>query len=1215
MKTLLRAIAVVSLLLPFVHAKAQQFSISAGSINTCSGVIEDTGGPTGTYGNNENFTLVVCPDTPGDAISLNWIIFDLSQQLPQPIDRMRIWDGNSTAADFLGEYTGTQLQGLISSATIYNTSGCLTLQFTSNGGGVGNFAAGITCYTPCERPTAVAIMSEPTTPAMVCVGEEITFDGTGSYPAAGFNIVEYNWSFADGTTVNSPTATHSFSTPGQYMVQLNLVDDNGCVNSNMVDLEVLVSTTPNFSGTVESMETCLGAIVDLHGVVQPTTWTGMPEANFGDGVYLPDDLGIPFTSDLVFTQFEPGQSVNTTDDILSICTNMEHSFLGDLAVQVTCPNGQTMVIHQQGGGGTYIGGANDTDNGNNPVPGECWQYCWSASATWGTWAESASSGTTPHVMPGGNPSSNALIPGTYSPVQPFTNLIGCPLNGTWTFTVTDLWGADNGFLCDWSINFDPALIPDTAQFTPVLGSSIDSLGWSGPFLTSDPGDPTEAQATPNVAGSFDYTFHVTDNFGCTYDTTITVTVAPQMEVDAGPALTLCNDSLPMAGAITANGPPNTCNWTVTLYDNWGDGWNGNGSITVTVDGVGTNYYLPTGMQQTVPLTVSSGASISVAFNPGSWNDENSFTLFNDLGVAVYTSPNNPPAGMNWSGTVQCGGAPPVTYAWLPTSGLADPSDATSMVWVTSPTWYFLSVHPTGSPDCAVLDSVLVSPPPQLDPGEDGTAVVCVSSPTFLMTDSLGGTPDPGGSWAANGGAVPDNFAPSNYAPGSYSFTYTVTTPGGCMATSQLEVTVKPDTDPTCCGVPDAGPADVSCDLTIGLHATPGNTGVGEWSGPPGAVFTNNQSPITTVTMPSGSGGSHWFYWRENDGVYCNTVDSVLMTFTDPIVPTFTVTDAICFTYCDGTASATVSGGNAGNGFTYAWSAGTPGTGPDNVEGLCAGDHQLTITDDNGCTGTGSFTIMEPVQLQIDSTATVPVTCSGYCDGQVLIFDGEAVEFSFNNGAAWGSSPVLEGVCEGVYQLLIRDAAGCLANSSVTVTGPPPVIADFVWGPKPSTVEDPTIFFQSTGTGAQTYLWDIAGLATSSNADTVFTFTNEVPGIYRVCLSAFNYNQCIDSVCQFVEIMDVLEPYVPNAFTPDGNGVNDVFFMSTNVRTITDFEMLIYDRWGQLVFSTTDPYQPWIGSRNNSGEVLSSGVYVYRIRYAVKNLQTKREFLGHVTLLK
>lgn len=1092
--------------------EAQQFNINSGSVTSCSGVIEDTGGPTGTYGNNENHTLTVCPDVPGDAISLNWIIFDLNQQLPQPTDRMRIWDGDNTSAPFLGEYTGTQLQGLISSATIYNFSGCLTLQFTSNLAGVGNFAAGITCYTPCERPTAVATMSEPGPPAMVCVGEEITFDGTGSYAAPGFNIVEYNWLFDDGSTQNAPTVTHSYDTPGEYMVQLNLVDDNGCVNSNVVDLQVLVSTTPSFAGTIENVETCLGATVDLDAVVAPVTWTGLPEANFGDGVFLPDDLGIPFNSDLVFTQFEPGQLLNTTDDLLSICANMEHSFMGDLVVQVSCPNGQTTILHQQQGGGTYLGGANDND-GSNPVVGECWQYCWSADATLGTWAQSAANGSSPNVMPGGTPSGNALIPGTYSSVQPLSNLVGCPLNGTWTFTITDLWGADNGFLCDWSLTFDPSIIPDTTQFTPVLGSSIDSAGWTGPFLVTDPTNALSAQATPTGPGTYDYHFNVTDNFGCTYDTTITITIDPQMVVDAGPAITLCNDSVPMAGAITANPDP------------------------------------------------------------------------------------------------------PIAYQWTPATGLANPNSPTSMVWVTTPTWYYLSAAPSSNADCAVIDSVLVSPPPQLDPGEDGSAIVCESSPVFLMTDSLEGTPDLGGVWTSPTGSAPNNFTPLNNAPGTYTFTYTVTTPTGCMGTSELEVTVIPDTDPTCCGIPDAGPAAYSCNLSIALSATPGNTGVGEWSGPPNAVFVNAQSAQTTVTMPPGGGGSHWFYWRENDGAYCNTVDSVLITLTDAIVMDFTTTDAVCFSYCDGTAQVAVTGGNVADDFTYAWSGGTPGPSPTQVSGLCAGSYQLTLTDDNGCTATDSLLINEPVLLQIDSMASSPVTCSGDCDGEVVIHDAEAISYSFNGGAEWTTDPLLVDACEGLYQLRIRDAAGCLGIGSIMVTGPPPVEADFEWGPTPATVENPILYFHSTSTGAQTYLWDIAGLASSTSPDTSFLFDEKVPATYTVCLTAFNYNLCMDSTCYDVVIEDVLEPYIPNAFTPNGDDKNDVFLMSTNIEVITTFSMLVYDRWGQLVFSTEDPYEPWLGSRNNSGQVLPSGTYVYRIRYEIADREINRELMGHVTLLR
>ncbi|MFN3876496.1 MAG: PKD domain-containing protein, partial [Flavobacteriales bacterium] len=432
----------IALALRPIPSAAQQYSITEGIIDACAGVLEDSGGPASQYGNNENYTAVICPTTPGDGISLTWAVFNLSQAGPQNTwDRILIWDGNNTGATFLGEYTGSSLLGLVVSATTFNPTGCLTVQFISNNTGTGDFAASISCFTPCDRPVAVASMSEPG-PALVCQGEVISFDGTLSYAAPGFNIVSYTWVFDDGATATGPTASHSYSEPGEYIVQLNLVDDNDCVNSNVVDLQILVSTTPSFVGTTESLETCLGATVDLTAVATPVTWTGLPDANFGDGVYLPDDVGQPFTSEIAFTQFNPGQVLSNPNDLESICVSMEHSFMGDLVLSVTCPNGQVIIMHQQGGGGTYIGGANDTDNNANPSPGDCWDYCWAPNAPNGTFSQCAAFGPTPNVMPGGTPSNNALIPGTYSTVQPWSNLQGCPLNGTWTFTSLDLWGAD-----------------------------------------------------------------------------------------------------------------------------------------------------------------------------------------------------------------------------------------------------------------------------------------------------------------------------------------------------------------------------------------------------------------------------------------------------------------------------------------------------------------------------------------------------------------------------------------------------------------------------------------------------------------------------------------------------------------------------------------------------------------------------------------------------
>lgn len=380
-------------------ALGQGHAINNGSISTCSGALLDSGGEGASgYSNNEDFTHTICPDTPGGAISLNFITFNLSAAGVAPVDFMAIYDGNGTGAPLLGTWTGNSLQGQVVSASAGNPTGCLTIVFHSNNTGTGVFAASISCYQPCARPTAVADLGGTGT-VKICPGESVTFNSSGSYAATGFNIANRRWDFGDGTVLNNAgtVVNHTYTDPGGYVAQLYLEDNNGCASTNLVDLLVLVGTEPHF-GSITGASGCSGEELCLTGAVDATTWTELPEANLGDGVFLPDNVGSCFTTTLTFDQFGLGQTLTDVNDLLGICVNMEHSFMGDLVIQVISPTGQSVILHQQGGGGTYVGGANDNDNSNNPVIGECWAYCWSPTATWGTWAQSAAGGATPHVI-------------------------------------------------------------------------------------------------------------------------------------------------------------------------------------------------------------------------------------------------------------------------------------------------------------------------------------------------------------------------------------------------------------------------------------------------------------------------------------------------------------------------------------------------------------------------------------------------------------------------------------------------------------------------------------------------------------------------------------------------------------------------------------------------------------------------------------------------
>ena len=121
----------------------------------------------------------------------------------------------------------------------------------------------------------------------------------------------------------------------------------------------------------------------------------------------------------------------------------------------------------------------------------------------------------------GTPVGASINGGNYMPVQPFTNLIGCPLNGNWTIVVTDYLNLDNGYINTWDINFNPNLPGASESFTPT----IVSQGWLSTTGLASTG-ATTATVTPTNVGQNCYTYSATNNFGCTTTQVQCVTVTP-----------------------------------------------------------------------------------------------------------------------------------------------------------------------------------------------------------------------------------------------------------------------------------------------------------------------------------------------------------------------------------------------------------------------------------------------------------------------------------------------------------------------------------------------------------------------------------------------------------------------------------------------------------------------------------------------------------------
>jgi hypothetical protein len=168
-----------------------------------------------------------------------------------------------------------------------------------------------------------------------------------------------------------------------------------------------------------------------------------------------EDETIPcpgYENTLDFSGFSAGQTLTDINKLLGICVNMEHSWMRDIVIYATCPNGTKVMLHDfagRTGGEVYLGEPNDFDSGANPIPGVGYDYCWTPTATNPSWIDYANQ-TNAHTIPAGD----------YQSSESLNAFLGCPLNGGWTIRVEDRWAIDNGYIFKWSVRFDPSIVED-----------------------------------------------------------------------------------------------------------------------------------------------------------------------------------------------------------------------------------------------------------------------------------------------------------------------------------------------------------------------------------------------------------------------------------------------------------------------------------------------------------------------------------------------------------------------------------------------------------------------------------------------------------------------------------------------------------------------------------------------------------------------------------
>ncbi|SDS10232.1 gliding motility-associated C-terminal domain-containing protein [Formosa sp. Hel1_31_208] len=566
-----KALLIIFSIISF-HAFSQDVNMQNGSVTSCSDVFYDSGGPGGAYASNENLVLTICPDSAGQLVQLNFTEF--STQLGA--DVMTIFNGDSVASPAFGTFDGANSPGFVT-ATDDNGSGCLTIQFVSDGTGTTTgWAANISCFTPCQTITS---QIDTATPApngdgyiRVCPGEDITLTGSGNFEFDGTGAT-YEWDLGDGNLIAGQTATFSYAVPGVYIVNLNVRDANtdsdplGCPNTNLINQVIQVATEPDFTGTQAADDTlCFGETTTIDGVVNPVPFVNDCTPPVSGTTFLPDGSGAVYTTCITVDCFESDQLLDDPAQLIEICVNMEHSYSGDLDIKIISPNGQEADLFTQAGGGTYFGGAND-DGSNTPGIGA--DYCFSMSAT--TLLSNANT-----IIAGSNPPNNSWAPGTYLPVESFNALVGSPLNGDWCIEIVDNLTIDNGYVFSWGLNFDPSIQPPELSFTPVIVTE----SWDAdPTITNVTG--STITVAPPTAGTYCYTYRVTDDFGCEYTEEVCITMDEEVVADVTAVINpICNGD---DAVFLITGSPNaTINYTINAGGNQTVVLDGTGSATVTV---------------------------------------------------------------------------------------------------------------------------------------------------------------------------------------------------------------------------------------------------------------------------------------------------------------------------------------------------------------------------------------------------------------------------------------------------------------------------------------------------------------------------------------------------------------------------------------------------------------------------------------------------------
>ena len=679
--------------------------------------------------------------------------------------------------------------------------------------------------------------------------------------------------------------------------------------------------------------------------------------------------------------------------------------------------------------------------------------------------------------------------------------------------------------------------------------------------------------------------------------------------NAADGLAFCFLQVPPVGFINGGGIgiPGTANGLKVVLDTWDNGCGANPELQI-YNGVGygecnagivklTNTggilnFIRGNTYRSVRIIYNNGA-ISLLINnilyltanfPINFNGYMGFTAgtggANDQhsirNVIIYTAQATSNAGLdvqtcpNDNVSIGVANNPAFSYSWSPTIGLSNAN-------VSNPT-----VNIPNNTNLPITQTYTVSTTLTTSPGVCPTTdqVVVTVNPSFIsnLTDTI-----------CDGSTYFFNGTPIN---SSGNYIDSLTTYSGCDSVVTLDIVFSNN--------PTVTSPDLQLCLGDSTLLIPSGATTYTWS--PTVNFVDNLGQMwvnPTVT-------SNYVLQGTNlEG--CIDLDTVIVVVNPlPNIQLIVSDNSVCF--------GSPVQFNATGGDSYSW------TGQD--LNMYIGDNQLINavnsgmyvvigTSVSGCTSSDStFILVNP----FPSISAIPES-SEICFGEFVSFQILGADFyQWSNGQ---SSTIY------TYQPLISESLtiigtttfGCTDTTQVAVIVHPNPIADFILDRNLLTSDDPTITISNLSSGNLVNLWDFGdGNQLVNSLNTIEYSYPFSEGDYLIKLTVSSIDGCMDSTEQLIQIKGDVIYYVPNCFTPDGDEFNNSFLpIFTSGFDPMNYELTIYNRWGEIVFVSENHLTAWNGSYNNM--ICPDGIYSYIIKYKIPDLDLFKYISGQINLIR